>query len=230
MPGPEAGTAATPARVPPLVNSGASAEPAIDAGTMALHDGKHEAAGVVKLHGAVAVRPSLPGTSPEALLARASTRHADARDNAGPHEARSVFWAFMGPAGRGGAPSAALATAIVCDFGWLDGLWEACEAANARFGKGLGLALAGPQRAPCRRDDARWRRAPHGRGPAPRHTTSRQGSPQARLVSARPQGEGARSPGLVGGLRRGCRLRPVSGGERPMSARASGLAQSKSPM
>jgi Fe-Mn family superoxide dismutase len=121
----------------PLPYATDALEPVIDAETMALHHGRHHAAYVKKLNALLSERPALQGKSLPDLLARASSLPLDIRNNAGQHHAHSLFFETMAPNGEGGDPSAALADAITRDFGSLEAMKAAFEAAaTAHFGTG----------------------------------------------------------------------------------------------
>lgn len=114
-------------------------EPHIDAQTMEIHHGKHHAAYIANLKGA------LEGTGLEEksvcelitdLNAVPEEKRGAVRNNGGGHFNHTVFWEMMSPDG-GGEPEGELAEAINSAFGSLDGLKEAFKkAALTRFGSG----------------------------------------------------------------------------------------------
>jgi Fe-Mn family superoxide dismutase len=122
-------------------------EPHIDAKTMEIHHGKHHAAYVEKLNGALEKVPDLQGKSIEEILrgidrVPESVRTA-VRNNGGGHANHSLFWEIMGPNG-GGEPSGALADAIKSAFGdFASFKSKVSDAGKTRFGSGWAwLAVA----------------------------------------------------------------------------------------
>jgi Fe-Mn family superoxide dismutase len=110
---------------------------AIDTETMQIHHGRHHKAYVDNLNTAIKADPSLTGVPLDELMKRVSTLPAAVRNNGGGHYNHSLFWTIMAPAGQGGAPSAALAAALVRDFGSVDAFkLEFNQAATGRFGSG----------------------------------------------------------------------------------------------
>ncbi len=115
-------------------------EPHIDEQTMQIHHGKHHAAYVAKLNGALAKHPDLAGKSIEELVADLNAVPEDirgaVRNNGGGHANHSMFWQIMGPGG-GGAPTGKIADAINGAFGSYDAFKEQLTNAGAtRFGSG----------------------------------------------------------------------------------------------
>ena len=115
-------------------------EPHIDEQTMQIHHGKHHAAYVAKLNGALAKHPDLAGKSIEELVADLNAVPEDirgaVRNNGGGHANHSMFWQVMGPGG-GGAPTGKIADAINGAFGSYDAFKEQLTNAGAtRFGSG----------------------------------------------------------------------------------------------
>merc|ERR1711964_315400 len=106
---------------------------------MEIHHGKHHAAYVAKLNGAV--EGTAWGNKPiNELIADLESVPADkrgaVRNNGGGHANHSLFWTVMSGDG-GGAPSGDLAAAIDSDLGGLDAFKEAFANAGAtRFGSG----------------------------------------------------------------------------------------------
>lgn len=110
-------------------------EPHIDARTMEIHYGKHHAAYVNNLNGAIEGTDAA-GKSLEDIMKNISTYPAAVRNNGGGHWNHSLFWTVMSPNG-GGQPSGALADAINSDLGGFDAFKEAfSKAAATRFGSG----------------------------------------------------------------------------------------------
>ena len=124
-------------KLPALLYASDALSSVIDTETMELHHGRHHGAQVAALNTAIAANPSYAGLSLEQLLARASAAPAAIRNNAGGHWNHSFFWTIMAPIGQGGAPSAALTTAITRDFGSMDAFKAQFRAASMnRFGSG----------------------------------------------------------------------------------------------
>jgi Fe-Mn family superoxide dismutase len=115
-------------------------EPHIDARTMEIHHGKHHAAYVSKLNGALDGQSDLEKVSVEDLMRDLSkvpekVRTA-VRNNGGGHANHTLFWTVMGP-GTGGQPSGELADAINGAFGSFDKFKDTfSNAAATRFGSG----------------------------------------------------------------------------------------------
>lgn len=108
--------------------------PHIDTQTMEIHHGKHHAAYVAKLNGAVE-GTEMEGKSLDELMKNHSDNGA-VRNNGGGHWNHSLFWTIMSPNG-GGEPSGALADAINATCGSFEGFKEAFSSAAAtRFGSG----------------------------------------------------------------------------------------------
>ncbi|MFY0608008.1 MAG: superoxide dismutase [Cyclobacteriaceae bacterium] len=109
-------------------------EPNIDKQTMEIHHGKHHAAYVAKLNGAIE-GTDMAGLSLDELM-KSHTGNAAVRNNGGGHWNHSLFWTIMSPNG-GGAPSGALADAIDAAFGSFEEFKTAfSNAAATRFGSG----------------------------------------------------------------------------------------------
>lgn len=109
-------------------------EPHVDARTMEIHHGKHHAAYVSKVNGAIE-GTDMDGKSIEDLCREHSDNGA-VRNNGGGHYNHTLFWSVMSPNG-GGEPSGVLADAINAAFGSFDGFKEAFSNAGAtRFGSG----------------------------------------------------------------------------------------------
>ncbi len=114
-------------------------EPHIDAKTMEIHHGKHHAAYIANLNGAIAGNADLESKSILELIsdldAVPEAIRGAVRNNGGGHANHTMFWEIL--SADGGAPSAALTAAIDAAFGSLDGLKEAFKkAALTRFGSG----------------------------------------------------------------------------------------------
>lgn len=121
----------------PLPYSEDALVPVIDAETMRLHHGAHHRAYVDNLNRAVAADPALRGLTLRQMLARVSGLPKAVRDNGGGHFNHDLFWRLMAPPGRGGSPSTALAAAIARDFGSMEKMKAAFEAAGrGQFGSG----------------------------------------------------------------------------------------------
>lgn len=120
--------------------------PHIDEQTMRIHHGKHHAAYVAKLNGALEAHPDLQGKSVEELIgdldALPEGIRTAVRNNGGGHANHTLFWQMMAP-GAGGAPTGQIADAINGAFGSFDGLKEKfAAAAMGRFGSGWAWVVA----------------------------------------------------------------------------------------
>jgi Fe-Mn family superoxide dismutase len=121
--------------LPQLPYAFSALEPHIDARTMEIHHGKHHQAYVTNLNNA------LKGTdaenkSLEEIVSNISKYPMPVRNNGGGHWNHSFFWQIMGP-NAGGAPTGALADAIVSTFGSFETFKEQFAAAGvSRFGSG----------------------------------------------------------------------------------------------
>jgi Fe-Mn family superoxide dismutase len=123
-------------------------EPCIDRRTIQLHHGKHHGSYVDKLNEALAPYPELRQHQANWLMlnllkvpkeARTAVRH-----NVGGHVNHSLFWHAMSPEG-GGAPSGALAEAIVRDFGGFEAFKDKfAEAGLKLFGSGWVWLVSSP--------------------------------------------------------------------------------------
>jgi Fe-Mn family superoxide dismutase len=128
--------------LPALPYDFAALEPHIDAGTMEIHHGKHHAAYIAGLNGALAKAPDLAKQPLETLLAALpgvadETLRTPLRNHGGGHWNHTFFWETLAPASKSGEPSEALAGAISSAFGSMDGFKKAfAEAAAKRFGSG----------------------------------------------------------------------------------------------
>ena len=116
-------------------------EPAIDAQTMGIHHGKHHAAYVAKLNGALEGHPDLASHSIEDLCKNVADLpeavRGPVRNNGGGHYNHSLFWQILAPVGQGGEPSAELTAAIDTAFGSMDEMKALfANAAATRFGSG----------------------------------------------------------------------------------------------
>jgi len=110
-------------------------EPHIDARTMEIHYGKHHAAYVNNLNGAIEGTDAA-GKSLDDIMKNISSYAPAVRNNGGGHWNHSLFWTVMSPNG-GGQPTGALADAINADLGGFDAFKEAfSKAAATRFGSG----------------------------------------------------------------------------------------------
>jgi Fe-Mn family superoxide dismutase len=115
-------------------------EPHFDARTMEIHHGKHHATYIAKLNGALEGHDDLAGKSVNELIADLASLpegiRGAVRNNGGGHANHSFFWTILG-AGKGGAPTGALAAAIDESFGSFDAMKEQFANAGAtRFGSG----------------------------------------------------------------------------------------------
>ena len=120
--------------------------PHIDEQTMRIHHGKHHAAYVTKLNGALEAHPDLQGKSIEALIGNLDAVpegiRGAVRNNGGGHANHTLFWQVMGP-NAGGNPTGKIADAINGAFGSLDTFKEQfAAAAMGRFGSGWAWLVA----------------------------------------------------------------------------------------
>ena len=114
--------------------------PHIDEQTMRIHHGKHHAAYIAKLNGALEGHPELAGKSVDELIADLDALpegiRTAVRNNGGGHANHTLFWQVMAP-GAGGAPSGAVGDAINGAFGSFDTFKEQFAAAGVgQFGSG----------------------------------------------------------------------------------------------
>jgi superoxide dismutase, Fe-Mn family len=135
-----------PFQLPPLPYPADALEPHIDGRTMEIHHGRHHAAYVNGLNGAIEKAPKLAGKSIEELLqdldsVPESVRTA-IRNHGGGHHNHLLFWKMLSPKG-GAQPKGELATAIERQFGGFNDFKDQfTSAALGRFGSGwawLGL-------------------------------------------------------------------------------------------
>tara|TARA_B100000745_G_scaffold137871_1_gene90077 strand:- start:2090 stop:2710 length:621 start_codon:yes stop_codon:yes gene_type:complete len=115
-------------------------EPHIDARTMEIHHGKHHAAYIANVNGALEDHPDLAGKSVEDLIADLAgvpeAIRGAVRNNGGGHANHSLFWTVMSPGG-GGEPTGDLADAINAACGSFAGFKEQFHNAGmTRFGSG----------------------------------------------------------------------------------------------
>lgn len=115
-------------------------EPYIDATTMQIHHGKHHAAYVNNLNGALEKHPELAGKTLEQLVKDLNSLPEDirtaVRNNGGGHFNHSIFWQLMSKNG-GGEPKGDLSKDINSAFGSFSAFKETFEkAAMGRFGSG----------------------------------------------------------------------------------------------
>ena len=145
-PFPDSGTKSEPEgtimayELPKLPYDTAALEPHIDSKTMEIHHGKHHAAYIAKVNGALEGHDALSSKSINDLISDlASVPDAirgAVRNNGGGHANHSLFWSILGP-NAGGAPSGELGDAINAAFGSFDDFKAKVEAAGAtRFGSG----------------------------------------------------------------------------------------------
>lgn len=115
-------------------------EPYIDTTTMQIHHGKHHAAYVTNLNGALDKHPELAGKTLEQLVKDLNSIPEDirtaVRNNGGGHFNHSIFWQLMSSNG-GGEPKGDLSKEINSTFGSFSTFKETFEkAAMGRFGSG----------------------------------------------------------------------------------------------
>jgi Fe-Mn family superoxide dismutase len=115
-------------------------EPHIDARTMEIHHGKHHAAYVTNLNGALEKQPHLYDFKLETMLRNLSSLPQDiqtaVRNNGGGHHNHSLFWKLLGE-NQGGAPRGELGDEIKKAYQSFDQFKSAFSAAaTTRFGSG----------------------------------------------------------------------------------------------
>ncbi len=136
---------AAPFVLDPLPYAETALEPVIDAETMRLHHGAHHRAYVDNLNRAISENPALQQLSLDAMMAEVSKHGKAVRDNGGGHWNHRFFWKLMAPEGQRGAPSPALDRAIVRDFGSMEKMKQAFEAAGrGQFGSGWAWLIVRP--------------------------------------------------------------------------------------
>ncbi|MFN7176343.1 MAG: superoxide dismutase [Thermaurantiacus sp.] len=129
----------------PLPYAETALEPVIDAETMRLHHGAHHKAYVDNLNKAVSENPALQQMSLQRMMAEVSKHGKAVRDNGGGHWNHTFFWNLMAPDGQRGAPSQALNAAIARDFGSMEKMKAAFEAAGrGQFGSGWAWLIVRP--------------------------------------------------------------------------------------
>jgi len=129
-----------PYTLPSLPYAYSALEPHFDARTMEIHHTKHHQAYINNANGLLKDLPELAAKEVDDLVANLSLVpegiRAGVRNNAGGHSNHSFFWTILG-AGKGGAPTGALAEAINSSFGSFDKFKEEfAKAAATRFGSG----------------------------------------------------------------------------------------------
>ena len=115
-------------------------EPHIDKRTMEIHHGKHHAAYVSKVNGALEGHADLAKLDIDDVMRQLSKApdniRAAVRNNGGGHANHTLFWQIMGP-GKGGEPGGDLADSIKSTFGGFSQFQEKfAAAAVGRFGSG----------------------------------------------------------------------------------------------
>lgn len=130
--------------LPPLPYGPEALEPYVDTETMRIHHGRHHKAYVDNLNAQIQNFPALAGMDLEDMQRRISEFNVAVRNNGGGHYNHTLFWQVMAPAGKGGAPSPALAAAIERRFGSLDAMKaEMNRAALGQFGSGWAWLIVG---------------------------------------------------------------------------------------
>ncbi|RKD68009.1 superoxide dismutase [Rhizobium sp. WW_1] len=137
-----------PFKLPPLPYGYDALQAAIDTETMHLHHDKHHAAYVANLNAAAKEAPQIADHPMERLLANLDqvpdNLRTTVRNNLGGHVNHSMFWEIMG--GTGAAPGDEVAAAIQRDFGGLDQLKTAFNAAGGKvFGSGWVFVTVTPE-------------------------------------------------------------------------------------
>ncbi len=133
-------------KLDPLPYPFGALEPFIDAKTMELHHDKHHAAYVNNLNTALKDYPQIAALPLQQILGKLAevpdTIRTTVRNNAGGHANHTMFWEVM--AKDGGQPEGDLKAAIDRDFGGLEKLKDAFNAAGLRvFGSGWVFVTVG---------------------------------------------------------------------------------------
>lgn len=133
--------------LPSLPYAYAALEPHFDARTMEIHHSKHHQAYVTNANNALKDHAALGALDVNTLIADLSqvpeAIRGVIRNNAGGHSNHAFFWSILG-AGKGGAPSGALADAINATWGTFDTFKaEFAKAATTRFGSGWAWVYVG---------------------------------------------------------------------------------------
>jgi len=128
-----------PFKIDPLPYPSKALEPNIDAMTMELHHDKHHQAYVTNLNNFAKDNPQIAERPITDVLANLDSVpeaiRTGVRNNMGGHANHTMFWQIMGP--DGGKPDGDVLAAIDRDFGGLDELQTAFNAAGGRvFGSG----------------------------------------------------------------------------------------------
>ena len=125
---------AGPFSLPALPFGFEALEPHFDKMTMEIHHGRHHQGYVNNLNAAV-VGTALEKMSLPAILQEVSKHSTAVRNNGGGHWNHSFFWEILSPTPT--KPSAALEAAIMRDFGSMEAMQTAFNAAaGSRFGSG----------------------------------------------------------------------------------------------
>ncbi|MFC2124962.1 superoxide dismutase [Bacteroidota bacterium] len=123
-------------------------EPYIDAQTMEIHHGKHHAAYVANLNGAVE-GSDLEGKSLEEIFKSIGSTSAAIRNNGGGHFNHTLFWSIMSGRG-GGEATGALRDEINKKWGSFDEFKTVFSKAGAtRFGSGWAWLCVDPDKNLC---------------------------------------------------------------------------------
>jgi superoxide dismutase, Fe-Mn family len=127
--------------LPELPYAANALEPHIDARTMEIHHGRHHAAYINNLNGALENQPDLKERPLWQIMRDLESVPAairtTVRNNGGGHFNHALFWSLMKPAEGGGRPPQALGEAIQQAFGGMDGMMQKFNAAAmGRFGSG----------------------------------------------------------------------------------------------
>jgi len=130
--------------LPPLPYDEGALAPVVSARTVGFHYGKHHRGYVSTLNKLLPGSPC-EGKALEAII-RETAGKSDATavfNNAAQVWNHTFYWRSLAPAGRGGAPSKALESALQAAFGSVDGCRAALlEAATKQFGSGWAWLVA----------------------------------------------------------------------------------------
>lgn len=117
--------------------------PVISAKTVSFHYGKHHAGYVKALNGLIAGKKYAEMSLEQIVAASRDAGDTAVFNNAAQIWNHDFYWKSLAPAGKGGKPSAALASAVDAAFGSFDACKDAiADAAVKRFGSGWAWLVA----------------------------------------------------------------------------------------